>query len=129
MKKLVITCALISLGSMVSVAQSAKKTHSAPNTNAAAGQTQSVAGTKSAEKRAKQMQNDLKLDATQYKGVLAALVEYDKQEQAAKANGAVGEGTAMQLKMMLDQKFKEAMSPAQYTKYEKTKDASKNKAQ
>ncbi len=129
MKKLIITCALVTLGSMVSVAQSAAKRHSAPGSNATSGQVQSVAGTSGAEKRAKQMQNDLKLDATQYKGVFDALVEYDKQEKVAKANGPIGEGTAMQLKMMLDQKFKEAMSPAQYTKYEKMKDASKNKAQ
>lgn len=124
MKKLIITCALVTLGSMVTVAQSAKKPHSVSNSNVSSGQTKSVSIEKSAETRAKKLQKDLGLNAAQYKGVYEAQVEYNKQDQAAKANGSVGSGQAMQLQMMLDQKFKEAMSPAQYSKYEQTKSTS-----
>lgn len=123
MKKLIITCALVTLGSMVSFAQSARKTHAGSNANVSSGQTQSVSIEKSAEARAKKLQKDLGLNATQYKGVYEAQLEHDKQGQAAKANGSEGPGQAMQLQMMLDQKFKEAMTPTQYTKYEQMKAA------
>lgn len=113
MKKLIVTCALISLGSIASFAQSKSSTTST--------HTSTVTIEQAAEQSAKKYQKDLGLTAEQYKGVYEAQLEFNRQDKEARAYGGPGEGQAMQMQMFLDQRFQSVMTPVQFEKYTKSK--------
>ncbi|MCD6011466.1 MAG: hypothetical protein K0Q79_1328 [Flavipsychrobacter sp.] len=115
MKKLIITCALVSLGSFASFAQSrVTRTGSADATTSTAT---TATPEQMAELRAKQYKKDLSLTAEQYTPIYDALLDYYRQDKIAREAGGAGPGQAMQMQMGLDQRFQAALTPAQYTKY------------
>jgi hypothetical protein len=122
MKKLIITCALVAFGSMVSFAQSAKST----NTTKAGKSTQAAPKTHSesaleqtATKNANDYKKKLGLRADQYNAIYNVELEYLKQQQAMSANGAKPtDGQSMQARMGKDQRFQNVLTPEQYAKYQ-----------
>ena len=119
MKKLIITCALIAVGTVVSFAQA--KT-AGPQNNNAATPSRGTAPTQeqAATQRATQYQKDLGLSDVQYQAVYHAQLDFIKQDQAMRANGAhPGTGQAEQNQMSLDQRMQNAMTPEQFAKYNK----------
>ena len=116
MKKLILTCALISFVSVLSYGQNT----AAPATTST--RAQAPAPEKAAEMRANRYKQQLNLTDEQYKGVYAAELEYVKQDQMFRANGQpVPDGPAMQMRMAHDQKFQQVLTAEQYAKYEKMK--------
>ncbi len=120
MKKLIITCALVSLGSVVSFAQSQSSSQPASATTTAS-RAKAPSNEQIAEQRARKYQKDLGLSAEQYKGVYEAQLEFIRQDKEARAYGGPGEGQAMQMQMFLDQRFQSVMTPEQFEKYTKSK--------
>ncbi len=120
MKKIMITCAFIAIASVASFAQSARNT-----TNAAPSHTnvaQVSVAERVAEQRAKVHQKNLALDATQYNKIYIAELTYAEQEERAKAAGyTLGGGQLKQLNMAKDDRFKEALTAAQFAKYQSGK--------
>lgn len=112
MKKLIITCALVSFGTMVSFAQSSHPSGRGTTTVASTSTPEQLA-----EARAKQLKKDLTLTTEQYTPIYQALLDYYQQEKVAKEAGGPGPGQAMQMQMGLDKRFETALTPAQYTKY------------
>lgn len=121
MKKLIITCALVSLGTVVSYAQSKSSAQPTVTTATTASRAKAPSNEQIAEQRARKYQKDLGLTAEQYKGVYEAQLEFVRQDKEARAYGGPGEGQAMQMQMFLDQKFQSVMTPEQYEKYTKSK--------
>jgi hypothetical protein len=121
MKKLIITCALISAASVVSFAQNT--TGQQTSAGAPQGTTrQAPTVEQAAEMRAKAYQNQLGLSDAQYKGIYAAELDFIKQDQASRANGGrPTAGQTSQLMMGKEQKFKSIMTAEQYSKYEQGK--------
>lgn len=123
MKKLVLTCAFITTASIVF----AQAPHAQPqNAQAHAPVASSTRAMPSpeqlAERRAKTYQANLGLNPDQYKKVYDAELEYAKADQYFRANGQeVPAGPAQQMMMTHDQKLQAALTPEQYTKYEKVR--------
>lgn len=128
MKKIMITCAFIAIASVASFAQSARNTTNAAPSTAAPAHTnvgQVSVAERVAEQRAKVYQKNLGLDATQYNKIYIAELTYAEQEERAKAAGyTLGGGQLKQLNMAKDDRFKEALSAAQYSKYQAEKPSS-----
>lgn len=119
MKKLIFTCAILAAGSVISFAQSAKKATAA---QAAPTNANNVSPEKMAEGRSKGYAKFLNLNDVQTKAVYEAELDYWKQQQTGTANGGViGTGQAAQMEMAKDMRFKTALTPEQYAKYEATK--------
>lgn len=113
MKKLIITCALVSLGTMVSFAQSGTGRPANNRTTTAAATPE-----QRAETRANQFKKDLSLTTEQYTKVYEALLDYYTQDKMARDNGGTpGPGQSMQMQMGVDQRFQAALTPAQFSKY------------
>lgn len=135
MKKLITTCLLLTSITMVSFAQ-AKASKSGANGSAAASSTSKAsASTKAttgpsaeqmAERHAKTIQAQYGLNADQYKNVYNADVDYYKQDQAARANGAQpGTGMTTQNNISRDQRYQNTMTPDQFAKYQSNNKVSK----
>ncbi len=127
MKKIIVTCALISATSVMSFAQ-ASKTVNANNTPAShqAGPT----AEQIAERQTLTLEKQLNLNPEQRKTIYAAELDVARQRMQMRAAGVeMGEGQAMQMAMGLDQKIKAALTAEQYAKYEKMRpDPSNSKA-
>jgi len=128
MKKLIITCALLTSASMLSFAQSTQTsaTMSAQPNGAAPQAMQNNQQQRSpeqiAERRAQIYQKQFGLDDNQYKGVYAAELEYIKQLMDLRAKGQQpAPGQAQQMNADKDAKFKAVMSADQYQKYSATR--------
>lgn len=123
MKKLIITCAVIALGSVALFAQNARNASAGTQASRQTGPTAEYM----AERQARSLEKQLGLNAEQYKAVYAAHLDYIQQDMAARANGQVpGEGQAMQMQMGKDQKIQAVLTAEQYAKYTKMKPAAAN---
>lgn len=138
MKKLILTCALLTSASMLSFAQSTQSSvtmtpqsnAAAPQTNAAPPQTapqpamrqQQMQPEQMAKRRADIYQKQYALNDEQYKGVYNAELDFMKQMMDMRSNGQQPSAEQNQ-KLMVekDNKFKAAMSPDQYAKYSATR--------
>jgi hypothetical protein len=125
MKKLIITCALLTSASMLSFAQSAQTSPAQAQPNAAAPQMQNrqrPTPEQMAERRANAAKTQYALNDEQYKGIYAAELDFFSQMQAARANGQQpAPGQAQQMSMAKDAKYKTIMTPEQYQKYSATR--------
>jgi hypothetical protein len=122
MKKLIITCAMLTGCTMLSFAQSATNSQSAitpQGQNHAAPMPGHAQPEQMAQRRSMVYQKQLALSDEQTKKVYNVELNYAKQNQAMRANGAQpGEGQVMQLGMARDQQLQQVMTPEQYTKYQ-----------
>ena len=132
MKKLILTCALLTSASMLSFAQSTQsQVTMTPQPNATAQQPatpQPVARQQQpqpeqmAERRAQIYKKQYDLNDQQYKGVYNAELEYMKQMMDMRSKGQ--QPTPEQNQQMMaskDAKFRNAMSQEQYAKYSATR--------
>lgn len=114
MKKLIITCALVSFCSAASMAN--------PVHGFASAATEVTSTPEAlAETRAKQYKKDLTLTSEQYTKVYDALLDYYRQDKIAREAGGPGAGQAMQMEMGLDQKIQAAVTASQYATYTRIK--------
>ena len=123
MKKLIITCALVTSASMVSFAQANQTTQTTTSQAASNASAQNMPSPEQmAERHAKAYEQQLKLTPEQYKGVYQAELDFTKQHQQMRANGGQpGSGQVMQMNMAKDQKFKQILTAEQYAKYDATR--------
>jgi hypothetical protein len=122
MRKLILTCALLTSASLLSFGQNAMPAQQGASTTAR----QAPAPEKMAEMRANRYKQQLGLTDEQYKGVYNAELEYAKANQQFGASGQpVPPGPAQQMMMTHDQKFKEALTAEQYAKYDKMRTVNK----
>jgi hypothetical protein len=121
MKKLIITCLLISAASVVSFAQNTQTTQ---NNVSRQGPTTEQA----AEQRARIYEKQLGLTPEQYKGVYEAELMYIRQDQSMRTNGnKPTDGMQQQNLMGRDQRFKSVMTADQYSRYSKMNSAPMSK--
>ena len=103
MKKLIITCALVSLGSVASFAQAPQAAAQSSATTAAPARGQAPSAELIAEQRAQIYKKDLGLNDDQYQKVYKAQLDFIKRDQTARANGgAPGPGQSQQMQMGMD---------------------------
>jgi hypothetical protein len=122
MKKLIITCALLTSASMLSFAQStqtpattAAQPNGAPQAHA---QQQRPTAEQIAERHAQADKKQFNLDDNQYKGVYTAELEYYKQMLDMRDKGTQPTpDQAQKLRTDKDAKIKAVMTPEQYAKY------------
>jgi hypothetical protein len=119
MKKLILTCALLTSVSLLSFGQNANSNqNAAPATSRAQGPSVE----KIAEMKANRYKQQLALNDEQYKKVYEAELEFLKADQSFRSGGqTVPPGPAQQMQMTHDQKFQQALTPEQYTKYSQMK--------
>lgn len=128
MKKLIITCALLTSVSAISFAQTKGVSNSmsfdAAGSKAAApaqptaAQSLSAAGNAAAQKRAKMYEKKLGLTENQYTSAYSAEMEYERQLEVEKANGGPGPGNGYQMGLARDYRYKSFLTADQYKKYE-----------
>ncbi len=131
---MIITCAMVTLAATLSFAQTSqttKKTISTENanttgvkatTNAPVKRNVTPSPERMAERRAKMYEKQYSLTKEQYNGVYQAELEFAKENLAMHANGGTTDQAKLnQMMTVKDQKFKQAMSPEQYAKYESSK--------
>ncbi len=118
MKKLILTCALLTSVTMFSYGQALKNgSENTVATNRTAPSAEQAATT-----RTKQYVKQLALNEDQKKAVYEAELEYIKADQSFRVNGQdVPPGPAYQMMMTHDQKFKAALTADQYAKYDKSR--------
>jgi hypothetical protein len=116
MKKLILTCALLTSVSVLSFGQ-AQTTTTTTTTRGTAPTAEQAATT-----RTKSYTKLLGLSEEQKKAVYEAELDYIKQDMMFRADGNdVPAGPAMQMMMAHDQKFKASLTADQYTKYDKNR--------
>ena len=127
MKKLIITCFLVSSASLVSFAQNSEQATTAPKTattaTAAPAPVRKMPSPEQiAERRAKSEEKQYQLSADQYKGVYQAELEYMQHvQQVHNSGGKLDQAQLTQMNTTKDEKFKKIMTPEQYTKYNASK--------
>ncbi len=134
MKKLILTCALITSASMLSFAQSTQSSVTMTPQNAAGTQAQTARQQQPqpeqmATRRAQMYKQQYNLDDKQYQGVYNAELDYVKEMMDMRGKGQ--QPTAEQGKQMMatkDAKFQKAMSAEQYGKYTATRAAQQQQA-
>jgi hypothetical protein len=115
MRKLILTCALLTSVSLLSFGQ-----NMAPAQQQATPARTAPAPEKIAEMRANRYKQQLGLTDDQVKGIYAAELEYAKANQQFTANGQpVPSGPAQQMMMTHDQKFQQVLTADQFAKYDK----------
>jgi len=138
MKKLIITCTLVSAFGIASYAQASNNATLQSGTSMQAAPGLAPGGDRVpfnqltpeqkeqrqaaiAERQAKYYENQYHLNAMQYKGIYDACLEYVKKQQAFRDNGKQP-NLDENLKMgeERDAKFKEIMSEDQFTQYKST---------
>lgn len=130
MKKIIITCAMITSVSMIASAQDMKPsgpTPSAPQTTMAPRPPMSPANSEQmqqrmAEGQAKNMERQFALNAEQYKGVYQACLDFSKGMGEMRGPGKTPKpGDREKLEATRDAKFKQILTSEQYAKYETTR--------
>jgi hypothetical protein len=128
MKKLFMTCALITSASIVSFAQTKEvstttsmEAPAAATSRAPQAQPKQSIIEQLATRKAKTYQSQYGLTAEQYQKVYDVEYDYARQEHEIKISGGQpGPGQVYQMQLGHDYKMKNIMTPAQYTKYEAT---------
>ena len=126
MKKLIVTCALLTAASMVSFAQTTTTTtttgmdaNGAQQTAAHPHASLPISAAQMAERRAKMDVKQFGLTDDQYKGVLDIETEYTNALERYHAEGKQPNiGQMGNLNARKDAKMKAIMSPEQYAKYD-----------
>lgn len=131
MKKLIITCALLSATSLASFAQNQTTTTmsmQAPQDAKSQAPGMAPANPRMppvemmADRRSKMYEKQLSLTADQTKSIYQAELAFWKEDFSSRANGAQpGPGQTAQNQMGKDMKFKQILTPEQYAKYEATR--------
>ncbi len=131
MKKLILTCALLSCASMAAMAQGAKQAPMNPASQPGAPVPPPPPGgpngseqrqTMMATNQAKFLEKQYGLNADQYKGTFAACLDFVKAMDAQRMSGKPPTPTDMQkLDAEKDAKLKKVMTAEQFTKYSSSK--------
>jgi hypothetical protein len=121
MKKLILTCALLTSVSMLSFGQ-AQTTATTTTTTTTTTRGTAPTAEQAATARTKTYTKQLGLNEEQKKAIYQAELDYVKQDMMFREGGQeVPQGPAMQMMMMHDQKFKAALTADQYAKYDKNR--------
>ena len=120
MKKLIITCALITSASRVSFAQSQQPANQAPSVGPSSTANRPMPTPEfMAQRRTTMYERQLNLTPEQSKSVYDVELNFVKQEQAVRANGGQPDMAQHQQMMMAkDEQFKKILTADQYTKYD-----------
>lgn len=126
MKKLIITCALLTCGTLVSFAQSAQPVQTSTSMQAKAGgpvnaqrpAPPQVSNEQRAERRAKSEEKQLGLSAEQYKSVYAADLEMVKKIEELRTSGKQPDRSEFEaVNKAREEKFSKILTPEQMEKY------------
>ena len=120
MKKLILTCALLTSVSVLSFGQAQTTTATTTTTTTTRGTAPTAE--QAATTRTKSYTKLLGLSEEQKKAVYEAELDYIKQDMIFRVDGQdVPPGPGMQMMMAHDQKFKAALTADQYAKYDKNR--------
>lgn len=124
MKKLILTCAVLTSLTTLSFAQAQQNASQTTVTNSRSSQ---QTPEQAATQRTNQYVKQLGLNETQKKAVYEAELDLYKAEMVFKSTGdEIPSGPAYQMMLVHDQKFKNALTPDQYAKYDKNKTTATN---
>ena len=129
MKKLIVTCAVVVYASVGALAQTTNKAVTTPAqapvtplTRPQNNMTPEQRAQQFAENQAKSFERQYGLNATQYKDVYAACLEFANKMETQRTSGKQPTNQGFEAMMAeKDAKFKQAMTAEQYAKYESTR--------
>ena len=119
MKKLIITCALLSAASMIATAQTVQKPQSTTAVQAGPhAMPPQMTAEQKAERRARGEEKQLGLTPEQYKSVYAADLEMMKKMDEMRASGQPSKEKYEALSKERDEKMKAILTPEQMAKFQ-----------
>jgi hypothetical protein len=132
MKKIIITCGLLTTISVISFGQSNQHATSAhPNAAASTAPPPPVppppppgepSPQQMAQQRAKMVQEQYKLSNDQYNGIFKAELDFFSKERELRSSGEpMGQDKIIQMVSARDEKYKQVMNKEQFAKYDQTR--------